>query len=322
MNDCESIEQALLRQAEMLYDIAGLVDDSEKDILANHLFQFRQEKLSISRLKEKLDVFNKILFYVLYFLDTIHANFTHQSSWTDDETLLLIASVFRNGKQWKSVSNDLFKSPIFDESCRRRYERIQISNILGIGEVKKKKSAFTDILEEIHHGNYKKIANKAEQYEKEFMNVIEIILEFNPCYAFVFAKITQYYIENNPSRKETLLRQLSSKRNINIYPFIQWCLTLGIFERIEIMHYVPDIPIGFFSIPFIDEKELFARGDPQLMSKIKTQQKEIKKLSKKIYNPKIILDLESILIVDFPLNIDGFNENRAHTSSIRGYRLR
>ena len=118
------------------------------------------------------------------------------------------------------------------------------------------------------------------------------------------SKITQYYIEKDISRKNALLTQLSTKRKKCILSFLQWCLTLNVFERIDIMHYVPDIPIGFFSIPFIDEEELFAHGDPQLMSKIKKQQKELKQLREVQYDPKIVLDYKSLLNVEYLIEDD------------------
>ena len=290
----------------MLYDFAGLTSANQKDALANILVQFRQENITISQLKKKLDVYNKSLFYVLFFLDRFDKTFTHQDKWTDDETFSLIASVFREGEKWKSVSNSMFDSPDFADSCRQKYRRLTTNNILGIGEKKKEISALVDILEEVNRGNYSRIADKAAEYEDSFMDGIESSLSNNNCNSFVFAKITESFIKKDQSRKEKLLQQLSFKRSSVMMPYIQWCLALSVFQRIEIMHYVPNVPVGFFNVPFIDD-ELYARGDPQLMTKIKEQQKEIEKFTAQVYNPKIVLDKKSILVNEIPDNSDDAN---------------
>lgn len=62
---------------------------------------------------------------------------------------------------------------------------------------------------------------------------------------------------------------------------------MKVFDRIDIMHYVHDVPIVFFSNHFIDNELIFARCDPQLMNKVKSTQKEIETLRKIIYHPDI-----------------------------------
>ena len=72
------------------------------------------------------------------------------------------------------------------------------------------------------------------------------------------------------------------------------------------MHYVPNAPVGFFNVPFIDD-ELYARGDTQLMTNIKEEQKGIEKFTSQIYNTKIVLDKKSMIVNEFSDNSDDVN---------------
>ena len=113
-------------------------------------------------------------------------------------------------------------------------------------------------------------------------------------------KVTQVFINKYNDYKTSLLSQLSKQRHSCILPYLQWCISLGAFSPVELNHYKNDIPAGFYSLPFIDNVNLYARGDPQLMTLFKKKEKEIETLKSNIYKPKLFIQLCKSILIDIP----------------------